>query len=69
MKRTKWFPSHIKPVHIGVYEVKDAYPPWYRYWNGRNWFVGGNTPTMATQHCGIRIDKEFYMPWRGIVKE
>jgi hypothetical protein len=38
---TPWFPSHIKPVHKGVYEVKD--PFWvmvYSNWNGRSWDVG-----------------------------
>jgi hypothetical protein len=40
-KMTKWFPPHIKPVHKGVYEVKD--PFWgaiYSYWTGKSWTIG-----------------------------
>ena len=40
-KMTNWFHPHIKPVHKGVYEVKD--PFWgtmYSNWNGKSWDVG-----------------------------
>jgi len=38
---TDWFPPHIKPVHKGVYLVKDLF--WntlYSNWDGKSWSVG-----------------------------
>lgn len=35
---TEWYPPHIKPVRVGVYNasyVKD--PGVFRYWNGKYW--------------------------------
>lgn len=37
-KLTPWFPPHIKPVRVGVYEtdaMDDA--PCYQHWNGYIW--------------------------------
>ena len=41
-KMTKWFPSHIKPVNVGVYETKDLHKlprtlPTYARWDGLEW--------------------------------
>lgn len=42
-KLTPWFPPHIKPVRMGVYEVKEPVAaPWYRWWNGKRWLLGGS---------------------------
>lgn len=35
---TEWFPSSVKPVRAGLYEIK----PWnkgtaFSYWNGKRW--------------------------------
>jgi hypothetical protein len=41
-KMTDWFPPHIKPVHIGIYEIKFynlplSKRPMYARWNGKKW--------------------------------
>lgn len=40
-KMTDWFPPHIKPVNVGVYEIKFAavrgYHRMYSTWNGLKW--------------------------------
>lgn len=35
-KLTPWFPAHIKPVRVGVYET-DKNRGRYQHWNGRFW--------------------------------
>jgi hypothetical protein len=41
MKKTKWFPADVKPVHVGVYEVQNMYgsdlPNLFNYWTGKRW--------------------------------
>lgn len=43
MKKTPWFPYHVKPVRAGLYEVKRLYSddtemrPHMLYWNGSSW--------------------------------
>lgn len=39
MKLTKWYPSEIKPVRIGVYQVMHNERLYASYWNGNNWGV------------------------------
>jgi hypothetical protein len=36
-KMTKWFPSHITPVNVGVYETDLAGYLGYSFWNGKYW--------------------------------
>lgn len=40
-ERTPWFPWGVKPVHVGVYEVQNAYgpdfPALFNFWNGVRW--------------------------------
>lgn len=38
--RTNWFPPEVKPVHIGMYEIRnrDGFGiEWWAYWNGEKW--------------------------------
>jgi hypothetical protein len=44
MKRTKWYPANIDPVHKGIYECQ--YGRWgmfsnicQRKWDGKNWWL------------------------------
>ena len=42
MTLTKWFPTDVKPVHIGVYEAiyhvfEDEWSTGYSFWNGKEW--------------------------------
>lgn len=41
MKKTRWFPGDIKPIHTGVYEVQNMYgsdfPVLFNFWSGKRW--------------------------------
>jgi hypothetical protein len=40
MKKTKWFPAYVNPVHIGYYETSITLfsgEPHRLYWDGRCW--------------------------------
>lgn len=72
MKLTKWFPASIKPVHVGVYEIKprlSSMPQLFKHWDGKKWgftglniadakFYGDRGVYLATQN----------VQWRGIKK-
>lgn len=45
MNLTPWFPSEIKPVHVGAYlsyEYSDG-SDFYRYWDGEHWGAASRT--------------------------
>lgn len=64
MKRTRWYPAHIKPARVGFYERnyrdKDmqAIPD---YWDGLQWIVCDEFGE-ALSLTGTPI------PWRGLVR-
>jgi hypothetical protein len=35
--RTEWFPVHIKPVHVGVYERSYQFGIRFAHWDGHMW--------------------------------
>jgi hypothetical protein len=71
MKLTPWFPHHIKPVHIGVYEVHScADKPDHRYfsaWDGSEWAWTANTAADAAKRPSPSLYQLW--PWRGLAKE
>ena len=71
-KMTPWFPPHIKPVNVGVYEVKftskgehESYM--YAAWNGERWSRGARYEEMGRFHSNFAADQNKY--WRGFTKE
>jgi len=65
---TDWFPADLKPVHIGVYEVR--YFPYGKYclWDGKKWSWTNTTVNKAykfTSSEGANQNKI----WRGIEKD
>ena len=65
MKKTGWFPSDVKPVHVGLYETKAnkdqiKRSPWLWYWTGRYWTMAGVSEIPATVQARV---------WRGLTKE
>ena len=68
MKKTPWFPGTVKPVRRGVYEVKLPPGPWFRYWDGIRWCLGGHTPQQAMK---MRDRSEPWKPdpWRGLAEK
>lgn len=39
MKKTDWFPHQIKPIRVGVYQIKNPITgePVYAHWGGKYW--------------------------------
>jgi hypothetical protein len=60
LELTEWYPEDVKPVHLGVYQVKrlDNHEYFYAEWNGVNWIFEDNKATVYFQH----------RKWRGIKK-
>ena len=72
-KMTDWFPPHIKPARIGVYEVNDGYRlprtlPKYARWDGIEWSNESyykHDPELHYTSYGAWHDYS----WRGFTKE
>ena len=59
--KTPWFPTSIKPVHVGYYETSTA-PKEYvfkDYWNGKRW--------CDQKKGGAYLFANFY--WRGLTEK
>lgn len=41
MKKTGWYPSLVKPIHIGFYERGAGFMTIIDYWNGSVWGLDG----------------------------
>ncbi len=67
MKKTAWFPAHIKPVHKGLYQVRAGVVSTYANWDGEHWCLMSPNPYEASKqkHASWRQDRI----WRGIKKE
>ena len=53
---TDWFPTDVKPVHKGYYEVKSkTFISLFLMWDGKNWLYSDNTV------CSVQERN-----WRGI---
>jgi len=61
MKKTSWFPSNIKPVREGLYEIKSNYGVQFARWKG-GWWMTPNSPIYFNFHV------QRYAKWRGVFK-
>ena len=66
---TPWFPSRIKPVHVGVYEVKTpgfhTPVPTYAQWDGYCWgYFMDSIEKARLNHPGLVAAKQDKQ-WRG----
>lgn len=68
MKKTRWFPVGVTPVHVGVYETHLAYAPdnsGFSWWDGEKWCLQLESPKHA-------YDRRDYLGalqnkcWRGL---
>jgi hypothetical protein len=71
-KMTPWFPPQIKPMRVGVYQIKFNYPlprteSMYATWNGRRW-SNMSYQTFGYWH-GIFSGAEQEKHWRGFTEE
>lgn len=73
MRLTPWFPNSIKPVHEGVYEIRDPWPRQgieetaFRYWNGRTWGLACGDPSLCRPGDYWNHGQSM-TGWRGIKK-
>lgn len=68
-KLTPWFPRGTYPKRKGFYIASVYFSHFYRYWDGRSWFYGGDTlaEAVARQEGDPRrwpIDSP--LMWRGL---
>jgi hypothetical protein len=72
MKKTKWFPCTVKPVHTGVYEVIliSSYGSFlvkgYSKWNGSWWADTSVTIELANRQTSKGLQTK---QWRGLAKK
>jgi hypothetical protein len=70
MRYSEWYPSEIKPTHVGVYQrvisglqVEIV----YSLWDGKDWMAGSLFVDNAAT-CGRKsIFKSF--EWRGVLRD
>jgi hypothetical protein len=60
MKKTNWYPPHIKPVRVGLYEVGSDIFYLKAYWSGKSWRLALN----KDQKWKIQN-----LTWRGLTHE
>lgn len=66
-KVTPWFPCHVLPIRIGVYEIQAA-GNLYRFFDGAKWHMGASSITTAHngRHTWLVTNNR---KWRGLAKE
>ena len=68
---TDWFPPDVKPVHVGVYEIKLSEYNFevYSYWDGSRWcFACINVDdAFSLKHRETKLFQKRY--WRGLAKK
>lgn len=69
LKLSQWHDGSVKPVHVGVYEVKECGGIWYSYFDGSNFMYRScsasdayNRATCPSLYGAIPIN------WRGVLK-
>lgn len=67
-ERTPWFPSRIKPVRFGVYELNFSWDktPWFSYWDGISWYFASKSIAGALDFYGPGFIRDARFPWRGL---
>lgn len=69
---TGWFKPEIKPVHIGVYQIKDGTfdeDEWYSFWDGFKWCYTTRSVNAAFDDRLLRTDLNQKQHWRGLAKK
>ena len=63
MDRTDWYPKKVKPVRVGIYEIKTkSWPyPQKAKWNGKKWFV--KDVDINEFDLEVKVDE-----WRGLTE-
>lgn len=74
MQLTDWFDRCIKPLHVGVYEVRPKpngkqIVRWFSYWTGKHWCYTARTPDEAHAERHTKSDeanRRGGFEWRGV---
>lgn len=78
-KLTQWFPSEVKPVHIGVYEVsrQNSHGRAFSRWDGEIWYFthwtlltpgGASEVINNAANEKLRFSKNLLFRWRGLAE-
>jgi hypothetical protein len=66
MKKTKWYPGNVKPVHVGVYETAPRYGrQFFQFWDGKRWGFAAETVERAFEWRTVSSAHQFD-DWRGL---
>ena len=69
-KLTEWYPGHIKPVRVGVYQrLYGRVVVGFAYWNGRNWHQGEGHITGALSWVKYPTPGLPDLMWRGLAQD
>jgi hypothetical protein len=76
-KFTNWYPPHIKPVRVGVYQVEHplSIDAVYCYWDGKHWgYFKADVNAAAKDRWKGKYVPTHYAPaqnkvWRGLAEE
>ncbi|MGY6240573.1 hypothetical protein ACW910_24325 (plasmid) [Burkholderia ambifaria] len=67
MKKTPWFPAEIKPIRIGIYQVRKSFGHCWARWDGRAWSHGSMRETVPPkEYFKMRAGAHPVFAWRGI---
>lgn len=68
MKKTKWFPSHILPARVGVYQrVYNSGVIAFCWWDN-GWSMGWQCAETAKQNRHLKSE-QYGLLWRGLAQE
>ena len=73
MKLTPWFPGHIKPKRVGVYQQLSAIEKrlGYQRWDGKKWspwFSKAEDAACYGRECAPAAEEYQNDPWRGLAE-
>ena len=71
MKKTPWFPGHIKPVRDGVYQrlANDGETIYHSLWRAGVWYAMDKSCDGAASNVGLVSIFQDDRKWRGILKD
>lgn len=71
MKLTPWFPSEVKPVHVGVYAIhrldESGRFDYFKKWNGDRWLYGSKDANQAALNEWESVNQ--IESWRGLAEK
>jgi hypothetical protein len=76
-KLTDWFPPDVKPVRVGVYEMRPGNDiVWggqlgrFQHWNGERWGGYSSSPNLAAlSDCVNFTSMHQHRGWRGLAEK